>query len=227
MATEVQNIFITKKKKLQCNRCGKPVPYGEKFVAESEDSKGACFDCAPFTNYVLLPPGNAALTRRSKKHSSLCGVLYRWNNRRRRYEREGQYVEALAISKAQAECENDQEKRTLKNKKVAEIRAVKDKEYIHAFTLAIRAHFPNCPPKREVEIATHACEKYSGRVGRSANAKQFDTKMIELAVVAHIRHTKTNYDNQFGKGKRKKEIRADLSYTIRKILAGWKSHSVS
>lgn len=226
MATEVQNIFITKKHKLRCKRCEKSVPFGELFVAESEEAKGICFDCSPFINYVLLPPGNVALTRRSKKHSSMCGVLFRWNQRRRRYEREGQYVEAAAISKAQEECENDQEIRVRKNKKATELRAVKDKEYIKAFGLAIRAHFPNCPPKREYEIAAHACEKYSGRVGRSANAKLFDNKMIELAVIAHIRHTETNYDDQFGTGKRKKEIRADLSNTIKNILASWESSNV-
>ena len=46
--------------------------------------------------------------------------------------------------------------------------------------------------------------------------------MIELAVEAHIRHVETDYDSQFVRGKRKKEIRAYLIYTIKGILASWK-----
>ena len=38
-------------------------------------------------------------------------------------------------------------------------------------------------------MAKHACEKYSGRVGRSAAAKSFDATAIDLAVKAHVRHT--------------------------------------
>jgi len=46
--------------------------------------------------------------------------------------------------------------------------------------------------------------------------------MIDLAVEAHVRHTKTNYDSQFGKGKRKKEIRSELSSLIQNIMRSWK-----
>lgn len=222
MATESQNIYITKKQKLQCNTCKKAIGVGELFVAQSEDVRGICFSCSPFTRYSLLPPGNVALTRRSKKHSALCGVVLVWNQRRRRYERKGQYVEAEAIQKAQQECDADKEKREQKNKKAALAREVDDAAYVHAFGLAIRAYFPRCPHKREFAIAAHACEKHSGRVGRTANAKQFDPQMIERAVEAHIRHVETDYDTQFGKGKGKREIRADLSYSIKSIMRSWK-----
>ena len=87
MATESQNIFLTKKEKLSCKLCKKAIALGQKFVAESETSKGTCFKCSPFVNYTLLPPGDAALTRRSKKYSELCGVLLSWNQKRRRFER--------------------------------------------------------------------------------------------------------------------------------------------
>ena len=222
MADTSQNIFITKKQKLRCATCGKAIPVEHAFVAESEDSKGTCFECSPFVNYTLLPPGNIALTRRSKKHSELCGVLLAWNQRRKRFERKGQYVELSAILKAQEECAANEDSRAIKNEKAAAVRAVQDKAYVLEFGSAIRAYYPNCPTDREYEIAKHACEKHSGRVGRTASAKQFDTQMIDLAVVAHIRHTETNYDSQFGKGKRKKEIRSDLSSSIQHILKSWK-----
>jgi hypothetical protein len=222
VATISQNIYLTKREKLHCQKCKKVIPKGKAFVAEKEDYNGLCLSCSPFASYTLLPPGNVALTRRSKKHSKLCGVLLFWNQRRRRYERKGQYVEAKAIVQAEKECSSYEVIRANNNVKAAEKRLVQDKVYIQEFGKAIRAYYPNCPAKREFEIATHSCEKYSGRVGRTAAAKQFDTNMIDLAVEAHIRHTETNYDARFGKGMRKRLIRADLKGSIERIMLSWK-----
>ena len=86
----------------------------------------------------------------------------------------------------------------------------------------LRKFYPSCPKNREVAIAKHACEKYSGRVGRSANAKQFDKAMIDLAVEAHIRHKETNYDSQFNKGITKRNIRSNVKQDITKILQKWR-----
>jgi hypothetical protein len=222
LATDVQNIFLTKKEKLTCMKCNTAIPKGAYFVAENENYRGTCFQCSPFKSYAFLPPGDAALTRRSKKHSTLCGVVQFWNQRRKRYERKGQFVTKEAIDKARTECEADQIVRAKKNEKAAVIREVKDKEYIQDFALAIRNRYPNCPPNREVLIAKHACEKHSGRVGRTAAAKEFSASMIDLAVEAHIRHTETSYDNEFGKGKLKREIRSELKTDINQILLKWR-----
>ncbi len=221
MNTFVQNIYLTKKETLKCSSCNKRIGLGQMFVAETEKHRGTCFSCSPFVNGTLLKPGNAALTRRSKKHSSYCGVLFTWNRRRKRFERKGQYVEAVAITKAEQECAEDAEKRALKNEKAAIVRAEQDKIYIAEFSKAIRDLYPNCPKNREIAIAKHACEKYSGRVGRTAKAKEFDKKMIDLAVEAHIRHAETNYDNQFGTGKTKRAIRSDVKQDIVSVLRKW------
>jgi hypothetical protein len=222
MDTFTRNVYLTKKETLSCQRCKRPVPKGDRFVAEAEDKRGTCFNCSPYTEAVLLAPGDAAMTRRSKKHSSYCGVLYFWNQRRKRFDRKGQYVEAKAIELAKEECEADAEKRAKSNKKAAIKRAADDIIYIDAFSKAIKQRYPNCPKNREAEIAAHACEKYSGRVGRTANAKQFDEEMIDRAVEAHIRHAETNYDNQFNKGKTKRAIRVDVKEDILKILVDWR-----
>ncbi|MBL4704415.1 MAG: DUF2293 domain-containing protein [Flavobacteriales bacterium] len=221
METFTQNIYLTKKEKLRCNVCRNPVRLGQAFVAEQEHHVGTCMACSPFSGATFLPPGDAALTRRSKKHSSYCGVLYGWNRRRKRFERKGQYVEAKAIELARKECFEDKQKRAVKNEKAAVVRAEQDIIYIAQFAEAIRKRYPNCPKNREVLIAQHACEKYSGRVGRTANAKQFDGEMIDLAVEAHIRHKETNYDNQFNSGKTKRVIRANVKQDITVILKKW------
>ena len=135
----------------------------------------------------------------------------------------GELEEAKAIALAQQECDEDEIKRVLKNEKAAVKRVEEDKIYIAAFSNAIRKRYPNCPKNREVAIATHACEKYSGRVGRTADAKQFDAGMIDLAVEAHIRHKETNYDNQFNKGKTKRLIRMDVKQDITTVLNKWRN----
>lgn len=131
-------------------------------------------------------------------------------------------MEAGAIEKAEKECAADAEERLVKNEKAAILRAEQDKVYIKEFSKAIRERYPNCPKNREVAIATHACEKYSGRVGRTAKAKEFDAAMIDLAVEAHIRHQETNYDSQFGQGKRKRQIRSEVKQDITLILRKWR-----
>ncbi|TYP75230.1 DUF2293 domain-containing protein [Aquimarina intermedia] len=222
MATESQNIFLTKKEKLKCSVCGKRIPKGKSFVAESENHKGSCFTCSPFVGYVFLPSGDAALTRRSKKHSDRCAVVLEWNVRRKRFQRTGQLVQEMAIKIAEKECAQDAAIRAEKNKKAAIVREQQDRIYVAAFAKAIRARYPVCPSQREVAIAQHACEKYSGRVGRTADAKQFDAKMIDLAVEAHIRHTETNYEAQFGRGKGKKQIRSEVKTDIQQVLRQWR-----
>jgi len=223
LATETQNIFLTRKETLVCNQCYKAIAKGHHFVAETEKNKGTCLKCSTFRSFSFLPSGDAAMTRRSKKHSTRCGVVQQWNHRRKRYERKGQFVELNAILLAKKECEADKGKREVSNKKAAIKREIDDKAYILEFSKAIKSRYPNCPINRETEIAQHACLKYSGRVGRTANAKQFDIKMIDLAVEAHIRHSETNYDNQFGKGKGKREIRSNLKYDILKIMGNWRT----
>lgn len=222
MNTFTRNVYLTKKETLSCQRCKRPVKLGERFVAESEEHRGTCFKCSPYINSAFLEPGDAAMTRRSKKHSNHCGVLYAWNQRRKRFERKGQYVEAKAIELAREECEKDAGKRAKSNEKAAIKRAADDIIYVEKFSEAIKQRYPKSPKNKPVEIAQHACEKYSGRVGRTANAKQFDEEMIDRAVEAHIRHTETNYDKQFNKGKTKRAIRSDLKLDILAIMRKWR-----
>lgn len=222
MTPFTRNVYFTKKETLSCQRCKRPVKLGKRFVAESEEHRGTCFTCSPYTSATLLPPGDAAMTRRSKKHSEYCGILFTWNKRRKRFERKGQYVEAKAIELAKKECAADETKRAISNEKAAVKRAADDVIYIATFAKSIKKRYPNCPVNREVAIAQHACEKHSGRVGRTAHAKQFDANMIDLAVEAHIRHTETDYDNQFNRGKTKRTIRSEVKQDITSILNKWR-----
>ena len=59
------------------------------------------------------------------------------------------------------------------------------------FARRIGELFPGCPCDDQDLIAEHACRKYSGRVGRSAAAKELDSEAVQLAVRAHVRHVHT------------------------------------
>jgi hypothetical protein len=92
----------------------------------------------------------------------------------------------------------------------AEKRAQQDAQYIHEFAQHILRQYPSCPAAEAEAIASHACQNYSGRVGRIAAAKEFDPAAIELAVVAHIRHVHTRYDEMLASGWERQEARGAI-----------------
>lgn len=116
-------------------------------------------------------------------------------------------------------------------------RAELDAEFVGRFAARIRHLYPGCPTKRPEQIALHACQKYSGRVGRSAAAKRLNEEAIRLAVVAHIRHGGTHYDELFMRGVERWDARiasvrmstgcchdvARDDNTLRSVVAFWSS----
>jgi hypothetical protein len=96
-----------------------------------------------------------------------------------------------------------------------------DQQYVQQFADAVRQLFPGCPAGREWEIAEHACLKYSGRVGRSAAAKALDDKAVRLAVVAHIRHRETGYDELLATAWDREEARTAVQAAVARVLQSW------
>lgn len=70
-------------------------------------------------------------------------------------------------------------------------------------------------------IAEHACRKYSGRVGRSSAAKALNAETVRLAVLAHIRHVETNYDDLLAAMCERSEARMMVRDTVAEILDKW------
>jgi hypothetical protein len=169
----------------------------------------------------FLPSGDVALTRRAAAYSKTHAAVLEWSKRRKRYERRGTLVEPAALERATAECAADAGERAAQREKAAVRRQVADREYIAAFARAVRAQFPGCPAGVERTIAQHACEKYSGRVGRTADATQLDAEMVRLAVIAHIRHTHTTYDTLRDRRLARQEARARIRPTVDAVLAQW------
>ncbi|MFC1605138.1 DUF2293 domain-containing protein, partial [Planctomycetota bacterium] len=109
----------------------------------------------------------------------------------------------------------------------ADRRTELDLAYIERFAEAVRQLYPKCPPETARFIAEHACTKYSGRVGRSAAAKALDEHAVRLAVVAHVRHAKTQYDSLLMNGWERVEARLSVEDVLRSVLAKWQGNAGS
>jgi hypothetical protein len=214
-------VFITTRETSKCGECSEELSRGDWITLE--EKKGAlCLTCSDLDNLVFLPTGDAALTRRARKHSQLSAVVLKFSRARKRYERQGLMVEERALQQAETECLADSEVRLRRAERERIRREDLDQQYIEAFANRVRELFPHCPPGRQLEIAEHACRKYSGRVGRSAAAKGFDETAVRLAVIAHIRHRETDYDELLGTGFDRSDARVEVRSRVDQISESWK-----
>jgi hypothetical protein len=202
-----------------CDFCGDELGRGA--WIRKVDDKAQCLECADLDHLVFLPRGDAALTRRSAKHSRLKAVVVQWARARKRYERQGILVEEEALDRAEEECEADADERELRRRKAADRYAKLDQEYVAEFARHIAARYPGCPKGEARRIAEHACRKHSGRVGRSAAAKAFDPETIDLAVGARVRHAHTGYDDLLARGWDRNDARHEVRDEINAVLAKW------
>lgn len=208
-----------------CDECAAELPGGG--LLRVQEGFARCMDCADLDHLVFLPRGDAALTRRAKKHSALWAVVVRWSRSRKRYERQGLLVEEAALHRAEEECLSDADRREARRIRDAERRAHRDREHLEAFARAIRERFPGCPAGVDLQIADRACEKHSGRVGRSAAAKALAGDAIDLAVRAHVRHRHTAYDEYLMGGWDRDDARRAVGGEVEGVLAWWRGEDPS
>jgi hypothetical protein len=205
-----------------CDECGEELGR-QAWITLAQDKGALCLACADLDHLVFLPAGDAALTRRARKYSTLNAVVLKWSRARKRYERQGLLVESEALDRSEQECLADGEVRARRREREAERRTELDRQYVEQFAGRVPERFPGCPAGREVAIAEHACLKYSGRVGCSAAAKSLDESTIRLAVIAHIRHTETNYDALLASGYDRREARAAVEAGVNQVLGRWET----
>ena len=117
----------------------------------------------------------------------------------------------------------DAEARVRRREREAERRAGLDQEYFVRFAGRVRELFPHSPAGREQVIAEHACQKYSGWIGRSAGAKNLDTDAILPEVTANIRHNETRYDELPTQGLDCWLARNQIKDDVDRILNCWKT----
>ncbi|GGT21006.1 DUF2293 domain-containing protein [Nonomuraea spiralis] len=192
-----------------CASCGDTGPY-----LIMEDDRPHCLTCTDMDHLVFLPSGNAALSRRAKQESGLSAVVVRYNRRRKVYQRQGILVEEGALAAAEERCLADEEVRVRRRERDAVRRAEQDVGFQAAMAAEIARLFPSCPAERAREIAEHAGQRGSGRVGRTAAARALDENAITLAVIASVRHLDTDYDRLLMSGVPRMEARDRIRDTI-------------
>ena len=205
----------------RCAKCSSELLQGSLILINPSEGI-RCLKCEGLDGLVFLPSGDAALSRRAMAHSTRRAIVVQFSRARKRSERQGALVEEAALAQAQMECVQDaaeREKKAVKRRKRAEI---VDQEYLAEFGMKILEQFPSCPREEAQAIAQHACRKYSGRVGRSAAAKDFEPKAIELAVRAHVRHVHTKYDELMDQDHDRRDARSEVRGQIELVLGLWR-----
>ncbi len=200
-----------------CAECSHTGPY-----LIMSDAGPLCLTCADLDHLEFLPAGDAALSRRAKKESTLAAIVVRLNTRRKRYERKGILVEEQALARAEEQCLADEEVRPRRRDRDSVRRATQDDEFRVRMAAEILRLFPHCPAGRATEIAEHAAVRGSGRVGRSAAAKVLDREAVTLAVVASVRHLDTDYDRLLMDGVPRRDARASIRGTLDQVLESWR-----
>ena len=219
MKPTAPKVFITHRESV-CDECGEQLGCGAWIMLAGK--RGAlCLACADLDHLVFLPSGDAAVTRRAQRHSTLAAVVLKWSRARKRYERQGLLVDEQALEQAEEESLTDAELRERRRQRESERRAELDQQYIKQFAARVRELYPQCPTRREKIIAEHACLKYSGRVGRTAAAKSLSEEALDLAVIAHIRHAETPYDRLLQRYWDRHDARASVADEVRRIRAKW------
>src|SRR5690242_5304912 len=200
-----------------CAECG-----GTGDLLRMDDVGPLCLTCADLDHLTFLPAGDAALTRRATKASSLSAVVVRWSRSRKRYERQGVLVQDQALAFAERQCLSDEDARARRRIRDRERRAVTDETFHARLAEEITRLFPGCPPERATAIATHAGLRGSGRVGRSAAGRALDETAITLAVAASVRHQDTGYDALLMSGLPRDAARHQVQPAIDRVLTAWR-----
>jgi len=177
--------------------------------------------------WLLLPPGDAALTRRVKAAGEHWIVQ---EKKGRRLFSRGLWAPALTIERLRAQLAAERSTEGFAKKKEADARR-RDKsqaEYVEEFTTAIVTVLAFHPAHAELAgrlarvVADHATPVGSGTVARTKRIPV--EQRAESAVIAWMRHQTTAYDSMAiprVKGKRR-EVRRMLAQHSKQVLARYR-----
>jgi hypothetical protein len=174
-------------------------------------------------DWTLLPPGDAALTRRVKAAGEHWVVQ---EKRGRKVFSRGVWAAASTIERIRAELEAERSTPTYAKRKQADARRrVKaQNEYVEDFTgavvafLAFHANHADLADRLARAVAAHATPVGSGTVARTQRIPV--EQRAEAAVIAWLRHQATSYDEMAiprVKGKRR-EVRRMLARRSQELL---------
>jgi hypothetical protein len=220
MTEDRRVVWISHRGDERCTGCHVELFRGS-FIQIARETGIRCLRCAGLADLAFLPSGDPALTRRAVAASSRSAIVVKFSRTRKRNERQGVLVEEAAIAAAQQQNAEDAARREVARGRRRIRDEATDREYIARFADRILEFFPSCPQHEAESIAQHACQKHSGRIGRTSAAKEFAERAITLAVRAHIRHAHTAYEKLLAKGLEPAEARPEVAHQIAEVLYRW------
>jgi hypothetical protein len=181
----------------------------------------------PPADWTLLPPGDAALTRRAKAASDHWIVQ---EKKGRKVFSKGIWAPAAIIDKIRAELEAERSTDAYTKRKEADARrrGKAQVEYVEDFYAAVLGFLAFHPRYDEFArrmaraVADHATPVGSGTVARTKRIPV--EQRAEAAVIAWLRHQTTAYDSMKIpriKGKRR-EVRRMLAQRSKELLARYR-----
>lgn len=178
---------------------------------------------SPPDGWILLPPGDAALTRRVKAGGEYW--LVQEKKGRKTFSR-GVWAEAALIEKIKTDLESERDTDSYRKKRAADTRrrTKKQTEYVEDFQgavhsfLSFHARHADLAGELAARVTAHATPVGSGTVARTQRIPI--EKRAEAAVIAWLRHQTTGYDDMViprVKGKRR-EVRRMLARRSKELL---------
>lgn len=177
--------------------------------------------------WVLLPPGDAALTRRVKAAGEAWPVA---EKRGRKVFSRGMWAPADTVERVRSELASERQDPAHARRKAADA-ARREKAqvgYVEDFTAAVRAFLRFHPTHADFAdrlaglVAAHATPVGSGTVARTKRIPV--EQRAEAAVVAWLRHQTTSYDRMSiarVKGERR-AVRRELAERSRELLGRYR-----
>ena len=164
--------------------------------------------------WVLVPPGDAALTRRVRAAGESWSVA---EKRGRKVFSRGVWAPAATVDRVKAELETERATEAYARRREADAgrRERAQAEYVEEFRLAVRAYLnfhadhADLADRLARAVAEHATPVGSGTVARTKRIPV--ENRAESAVIAWLRHQTTAYDSMAiprVKGKRREVRRA-------------------
>jgi hypothetical protein len=177
--------------------------------------------------WVLLPPGDAALTRRVKAAGEHWVVQ---EKKGRKVFSRGIWASAASIERIRAELEAERSTESFAKKKEADARRREQAqaEYVEDFLgavlsfLAFHATHADLAQRMARAVTDHATPVGSGTVARTKRIPV--EQRAEAAVIAWMRHQTTGYDNMVIpriRGKRR-EVRRMFARRSHELLDGYR-----
>ena len=173
--------------------------------------------------WELLPPGDAALTRRVKA-AGTCWVVKEQKGRRT-FSR-GIYADSATITRIRGDLEVERSTESYAKKRATDVkrREKKQLEYVDAFRDAVLdflrfdRRYDDIADRLATAVSAHATPVGSGTVARTQRIPI--EQRAESAVIAWLRHQTTSYDNmKIARVKgRRREVRRMLAERSRQLL---------